>query len=874
MQNPDDSRKQNIEKIGQLMAEIGLIYKRKMLEKSWSNEKDDVERFLKAMAEQISFAYCYDSALNIGSAGIIVKALDTRLGLLRALKFPRPRFEKFDFLRLSVEAEIGKLLRLNHQNIAKVYFAGNVEIRGMLVPFYIMEYIQDSKSIVDFLRDDLPKFAGDKNDFLEERVALLLKQAAQGIEYLHTNGIVHCDMKPDNLLVSQMAGKPLVVVTDLGYSKYLDPKAPPERMTEVRFTKKYAHPELVAATVRTTDDEANVSKIQSSALKPSFDLYSLGILLYEILDCLGIGEGSETERYSHRYFLLMSARLLDGQIPLPGSIPSYLDVNHLVPRLSKEALDELKYEKASDFYDDLVRYTDEYSLENDIPELNPHFSATMQIAGNKVIFTERVAAIVNHPSFARLGLVSQLGLTSLLYAGASHTRREHSLGAFANACQYVKALYRSRSDPTFKSIMRVIDINAVLIAALVHDLGQYPLAHDLEECDDVIFSHDALTNDLFAKAASDDNEEGSRRSLADTVRDSWGVDPDHVVRILSATGSTDATLRERILGSIVAGPIDVDRLDYLVRDSTHLGLSYGKVIDLDRLLQCLTVFYDYSNRATKRACIAITDKGRITAEAITFARYAMFTAVYWHHTNRVMKAMLRYAVMQGIDRRNDNFRDVWRDKLCNFIAQRQTEEQLTFLAPDRGGYTAAVHPGDAKMIAWLRQQIQDPSCQALLDMIRQRKLYKRLLVISYALEQTFFEPLYGIRDNWDVVEKLREELEDAIKQRLLGQEEQPTRKLDASPLILIDIPCRADPYAYDLEVIRLDTEESEAEASYISNLIGRDFDKIVGKIRIFAHPSCESLVRAVVTRHWLLGEIKTIYNKMVKKGKINGPPIK
>ena len=92
----------------------------------------------------------------------------------------------------------------------------------------------------------------------------------------------------------------------------------------------------------------------------------------------------------------------------------------------------------------------------------------------------------------------------------------------------------------------------------------------------------------------------------------------------------------RILQSILSGPIDVDKMDYLARDSLHAGVPYGRHFDQGRLLAslCLNMAGDG---------LAITDKGKTAAEMMVFARYVMFSEVYWHHAVRAATAMLQRA---------------------------------------------------------------------------------------------------------------------------------------------------------------------------------------------------------------------------------------
>ena len=185
--------------------------------------------------------------------------------------------------------------------------------------------------------------------------------------------------------------------------------------------------------------------------------------------------------------------------------------------------------------------------------------------------------------------------------------------------------------------MSEADIKALLLAALLHDVGQCPIAHDIEEAVPTFYSHSEAGLSLLRGTAE------LRQIIED--RTGWNIGADRVIGILTANPyptpdkGLKGTLRERILHSLIDGCLDADKLDYIVRDSERLGLSYGSGIDLRRLLRCLTIVYRDIDDQTY-ASLGIHEKGKVPAESVAFARYAMFGQVYWHHAYRSVKAML------------------------------------------------------------------------------------------------------------------------------------------------------------------------------------------------------------------------------------------
>jgi HD superfamily phosphohydrolase len=237
-----------------------------------------------------------------------------------------------------------------------------------------------------------------------------------------------------------------------------------------------------------------------------------------------------------------------------------------------------------------------------------------------VPLTTRVKHLIDTPEFRRLSQISQLGLVGLVYPAANHTRFEHSLGVYRMA---LLVLDRLADEPRFAATVEPRDAERFLVAALLHDLGHWPFCHPIED----IALAQIPSHELFANSFLLEGE------IADSLRDDWDLQPREVVEILSGKPKGRAN---RILRSLLSGPIDVDKLDYLMRDSLHAGVPYGRNFDQPRLIQslCLNEMGDG---------LAITDKGKTAAEMMVFARYVMFSEVYWHHAVRAATGMLQRA---------------------------------------------------------------------------------------------------------------------------------------------------------------------------------------------------------------------------------------
>jgi len=224
----------------------------------------------------------------------------------------------------------------------------------------------------------------------------------------------------------------------------------------------------------------------------------------------------------------------------------------------------------------------------------------------------------------KLSRIMQLGPTQIVYPGATHTRRAHSLGVFELAKRSLSAL-ASRSG------IEAVDASGArgfLVAALCHDLGHFPYAHSLKELP--LRDHESLTADVV------------RGPLSAAVKKA-GADPEFVAAVvdqdLPAPGgcSRDALVLFR---SMLSGVLDPDKLDYLNRDAWACGVPYG-VQDVDFTLQHFGL--DPSGRP------GVTDRGVMAVEAVLFSKYQMYRAVYWHKSVRAATAMIKKALLCSLD---------------------------------------------------------------------------------------------------------------------------------------------------------------------------------------------------------------------------------
>ena len=216
--------------------------------------------------------------------------------------------------------------------------------------------------------------------------------------------------------------------------------------------------------------------------------------------------------------------------------------------------------------------------------------------------------VIEHPYFQRLRRIQQLGLSSLVYPGATHSRFHHSLGA-------MHLMYRSLE--VLKSKGQEIsedESKAAVLAILMHDLGHGPFSHALE-----------------AVLAEGIHHEHISMLMMQNLQKEFGKPIEMAIQIFTNQ------YPKKFLYQLVSGQLDMDRLDYLNRDSFYSGVSEG-VVGYDRIINMLDVHNDN---------IVVEEKGIYSIEKFIVARRLMYWQVYLHKTSLVADLMLKNAVLRA-----------------------------------------------------------------------------------------------------------------------------------------------------------------------------------------------------------------------------------
>ncbi len=236
----------------------------------------------------------------------------------------------------------------------------------------------------------------------------------------------------------------------------------------------------------------------------------------------------------------------------------------------------------------------------------------------KHIYVSRpLLKIIEQEQFQKLDRIRQLGPAALVYPGATHTRRSHSLGVFHLARRLITTLVRKNHDVEIS----MEGVKAFLCAALLHDIGHYPFAHSLKDLD--VEAHEAIA---------------ARQILSDfapVIRAHLGIEPEAVAAIIDRATHYTGSVNVGFFWKILSGVLDPDKLDYLNRDAFYCGVPYG-IQDVDFILEEV---YPHAGNG-----VAISPKGITALENILFSKYLMYKTVYWHKTVRIATAMIKKAI--------------------------------------------------------------------------------------------------------------------------------------------------------------------------------------------------------------------------------------
>jgi hypothetical protein len=233
--------------------------------------------------------------------------------------------------------------------------------------------------------------------------------------------------------------------------------------------------------------------------------------------------------------------------------------------------------------------------------------------------TDEERGVIDTASFQRLRSLKQLGMGQVTYPAATHTRFAHSIG--------VLGIMARVTDVAREALgLNEEQNNDIRLAGLLHDIGHYPYSHLMEVIDNVILTEDFVGSDQKTLDASKDKYQGHEE-----VGELIVTQQEDMINALGgeARAKRIADLFRRNetadpqLSKLIHSSLDMDRLDYLIRDAKAAGVPYGH-IDLNYLINCL--------RVSESGVIGVKRKAITALEHFALARFFMHKAVYFHKT--------------------------------------------------------------------------------------------------------------------------------------------------------------------------------------------------------------------------------------------------
>jgi HD superfamily phosphohydrolase len=336
-----------------------------------------------------------------------------------------------------------------------------------------------------------------------------------------------------------------------------------------------------------------------------------------------------------------------------------------------------------------------------------------------IYMTEEQAKLTESAPFMRLNRIMQLGPVYLVYPGATHTRASHSIGVY----HIGKRLLKNLAERGAKDWLSNEGINSFLAACLLHDLGHFPYTHSLKELS--LSSHETLTGEIIMKEPM--------KSLVGTT----GACPELTAAIIDKEKRGIQSDELHFYRKLLSGALDPDKLDYLNRDARYCGVPYGAQ-DVDFILSKL--------HPDKERGVDIDSRLIPNVESILFSKYLMYRTVYWHRQVRAITAMLKKALINGLETGQIIGEDLY--NLDDYSLFSLLEKKINNSSPING----------AKLVEY----------------VREGNIYVTADEIS--TKKTDFQALRNFKDRAKFEEKLAEELRQDGFEEIKGED------------IIIDIP--------------------------------------------------------------------------------------
>ena len=674
----------------------------------------------------------------------------------RAIKFfifrdDVAKLRELDQTPVSMEnfvSEIAALSDLNHRNLIKIFDAGIYDDNSRKIPFIVYDFV-NGQTLKDYSVD-----FNDKNFNVDYFVNQVLDMC-EGVKYLHDSGYFHYDIAPKNIFCAK-SNLDVFIVGDLGLASRHD------KLADEIFVigSKDWMPKNAQDTLNTT-----ISKIEYQKFQPSWDVYGLAKTIEHVLN-----KGSMEKEHSW---------VRDIKLELQNIIlnPEKYTIDSIIRR---------------------IKFASPNTREVfGVPELSPGMTDKQitLMPVHALISTKRVERLISHPAIQRLSKVPQLTAAYRHFPSANHTRLEHSLGVMEVMRRYLVSVINEKYAISHLSQMH---IETALIAALLSNIHQFAFTNVLNEISITNNWKPYLGKEVILEKILNQRDNGDL-SLRDKILELFpNVDIDVLRRIIVGETIDDG---ERLIFSMLNSSIDARVVDYIARDSYHLGIGGYRAPD-DEIFQFLTL---------NDGRIALNVRGISAAEQIIAQRYWLFNRFYWNRPNRRYVSLLRTLILKlGED--------------ANFV-------QTMF-----DTYSGLDHEEALQRLEKQAISCADKRIASLAPFVRESKDYQFKIRYDFNLtEKSSLGPVFSAIDEMSNDDRIA--LDKRVGDELFG-------KNDDLYSVMIDLPKErgAKKSGDDVRVVFKKGQSSDVtllKASTIVKGIKESYDDQLRHLRVSVHPKIE-----------------------------------
>lgn len=506
------------------------------------------------------------------------------------------------------QTEYSFLTKLSHPNIITVYDHAVLPLesneKDRLSQSGIVDVNELPMLLLDFIDGTTLRDALDNSTLDCDSLPYVFGRVAKALRYLHKEKQhLHCDLKAANIMIRRADNEPVIV--DFALSRSLDFKEVDPSDSTILAGAWYLIPENIDEIKKLKVDETDKETFKR-LLFPHLDYYQFGIMIRD--NQRQISFVSDFDTTAIQYYQELIKRLTD-----------WNSVQDISPFDFERIILNCDPSRASAF---------------GIQELNEIGSTekTIQLPlGARVPITEWIEDLTNTRSWRRLTTINQLSLLSEVYPGCNYSRATHVLRSFDLSRSFVRRLF---DNAVFRYWFDDRAVRQAMAVVLCHDINHYPFLH--------IFQESGLPHvrefplfDFFCDGAATGERGKGEPSVYQILEDQLGMERGRFKHIMRRPFRRQTTDIDCIVKSLVDSGVDVDKLSYLPLDSHASGVPYGASIDVPCLIGAATIA-EYQGRPH----LAFDDSAHQAIENAVMTRFWNFRAMYWHHRNRSLMAMM------------------------------------------------------------------------------------------------------------------------------------------------------------------------------------------------------------------------------------------